>query len=407
MRSVLVGVAMLVGCGSDAAPSDAAPSGPPTYYRDVAPVLGVHCVDCHRAGGAAPFSLVTYADALDSADAIVAMTVSRQMPPWPADSSGACNTFVGQRWLSDAEIATLSAWAAAGAPAGDPRDEREIEVPPPATMTTTVVLGSPAPYSVSPGLDDEYRCFVVDPGLEVDRFITAFAVQLDRADVVHHMQLFASDSDASDADITERDAQDPASGYSCDSEGTGRDLRYIGVWAAGDTVKRWPDGTGIRLRARRRLVVQFHYHNHTSGPIHDRSQVALELTDSVGAEANILGVSMSQLSLAPGQPNVETSRARPVRDTVTARAARLHMHRLGTHARIELIHGAETRCLLDIPRWNFGWQLFYTFDEPITLTAGDLVKVTCGYDTTSRTEVVEWGESTDDEMCIGYLYATP
>ena len=36
--------------------------GPPTYRRDVAPLVFRHCADCHRPGEAAPFSLLTYAE---------------------------------------------------------------------------------------------------------------------------------------------------------------------------------------------------------------------------------------------------------------------------------------------------------------------------------------------------------
>jgi mono/diheme cytochrome c family protein len=409
MRSVFVVAVLVAGCGRDAAPpSDAHVDEPPTYYKNVADILGRNCVGCHDIEGAGPFSLATYDQALDNADAIAAVTASRTMPPWPADSSGACNTFVGQRWLTDAEIATLGRWVADGAPAGDPNDARPIEIPPAPTLTPAVELGSVEPYSVEPGLtSDEYRCFVVDPAIASDRFITAFAVMLDRAEVVHHMQLYSADTAAAESNILARDAADAAPGYSCDSEGTGSGLRYIGVWAAGDTVKRWPEGTGIRVLANRKLVVQFHYHNHTSAPILDRSQVALELVDAVESEAQIYGIGMPDLSLPPGMANVETSRVRALPRTATVRAARLHMHTLGSHARIEILQGLDTNCLLSIPRWEFGWQLFYTLDEPITLLEDTLVKVTCGYDTTSRTEVTEWGESTDEEMCLGYLYMTP
>ncbi len=408
MRRVVLVLGLVVGCGHDAAPaSDAAPSAPPTYYKDVAAILAKNCASCHHAGGVAPFPLVTYADAVDTADAIAAVTASRQMPPWPADASGACNTFEGQRWLADEDIATLGAWADAGAPAGDPRDEPTLDVPPLPSLTPTVELGSPEPYSVAPGVaSDEYRCFVVDPGLVTDRYITAFAVLLDRAEVVHHMQLYTADTDAAEAEMLARDAEDPAPGYSCVAQDARAGLRYIGVWAAGDAIKRWPAGTGIHVRANRKLVVQFHYHNHSSAPIVDQSKVALELADSVAMEGMITGVSMLDLQLAPGMASVESSSVKRVNAPIIAHAARVHMHRLGTHARFELLRGTETTCLLNIPRWSFGWQLFYTYDQPIEIHEGDLIKISCGYDTTSRTDVVRWGERTDDEMCIGYLYAT-
>ena len=66
----------------------------------------------------------------------------------------------------------------------------------------------------------------------------------------------------------------------------------------------------------------------------------------------------------------------------------------------------KAQCLLDIPRWDFGWQLFYTLEQPIGLEVGDKLRLTCAYDTTTRTTTTTWGPSTEDEMCLGYTYFT-
>ena len=38
-------------------------ASPPTYTKDVAPILFKHCVSCHRPGDIAPMSLLTYENA--------------------------------------------------------------------------------------------------------------------------------------------------------------------------------------------------------------------------------------------------------------------------------------------------------------------------------------------------------
>jgi hypothetical protein len=396
-------------CGSDRVlPAQDAPpaeSEPPTYHRDIAPLIARQCETCHREGGVGPFALETYTQAADVADAAAAMTATRQMPPWPADASGACNTFVGQRWLTDADIAMFAAWAAAGAPEGDPAQAVEIEVPGDLPFAGSVTLQSAEAYTVMPGPDDRYRCFVVDPQLTQPAYITAFAMRLDRADVVHHMQLYSADTEEAEADIAARDAADAEPGYACE-DGVGN-VRYIGVWAAGDRIKRWPDGTGIRIGRERNLVVQLHYHNHSSGPIADRSAVELELASAVDKAGRIDSYAQRDLRLVPGEEQIVVSREIEISRTAIARGARLHMHQLGVTAKLELIHEGQTQCMLDIPRWNFGWQLFYDFDQPMAVATGDVLELTCSYDTRSRTDVVTWGESTTDEMCIGYLYVTP
>ena len=92
----------------------------PTFTRDVAPILYANCVECHRAGEIAPMSLITYDEARPWARAIKAAVTSRQMPPWFADPG--VGHFANERRLVDREIATLNAWADAGAPAGNEAD---------------------------------------------------------------------------------------------------------------------------------------------------------------------------------------------------------------------------------------------------------------------------------------------
>src|SRR5207247_8203189 len=88
-----------------------------TFNRDVAPILYARCVGCHRPNDVAPMSLLTYQDARPYARAIKTKVTAREMPPWPADPQ--YGRFRNENRLADDQIATLVAWAAAGAPEGD------------------------------------------------------------------------------------------------------------------------------------------------------------------------------------------------------------------------------------------------------------------------------------------------
>src|SRR5580693_10340382 len=83
---------------------------PPTYHRDVAPILQKNCQECHRPGQVAPFSLLDYAQARRRAQDIAAVTEDRAMPPWHASTTEG-GPFRGARVLTDAELKTLAAWA--------------------------------------------------------------------------------------------------------------------------------------------------------------------------------------------------------------------------------------------------------------------------------------------------------
>src|SRR5262249_5595622 len=94
---------------------------PPTFNRDVLPVLQKHCQVCHRPGEAAPFSLLSYESARPWAKAIRAAVLSRKMPPWFADPK--YGHFVNDPQLQDGEILTIVTWVDAGAPEGDAKDK--------------------------------------------------------------------------------------------------------------------------------------------------------------------------------------------------------------------------------------------------------------------------------------------
>lgn len=385
-------------------------TAPPTYHGDVAPILAARCATCHTDGGLGPFPLESYHQAAEVAGDIAWVTGRRIMPPWPADSSGACGTYAGARWLDDDEIDTLARWAAAGAPEGEPAVAAPVPRPPAQPFRADARLQADAPHTVAPGAD-EYRCFPVDLGLERDRYYTAISVALDRADVVHHIQLYAAQNARDEDDLAARDSSDPAPGYACGPEGPGP-LRYIGVWAPGDLVRRWADDTGILLEAGRTVVMQVHYHNHGDTPVADRTALDLELADEVAEVGRIISFAGLPLELPPGQPDVVVTGGRSISVTepTFVRGVRLHMHRLGTRGRLELgrdLGGVEFgTCLLDIPRWDFDWQLFYQLAEPIPLEHGDRIHVTCAYDTRSRDATTVWGLGTEDEMCLGYTYLT-
>ena len=93
---------------------------PPTFHRDIEPILQRRCQTCHRPGEIGPFSLISYSDARPRARAIRAALLRRTMPPWFA--AEASHPFANDPSLTPAERETLLAWVAASAPRGNPAD---------------------------------------------------------------------------------------------------------------------------------------------------------------------------------------------------------------------------------------------------------------------------------------------
>ena len=75
---------------------------------------------CHRAGEAAPFSLLTYADVRSRATQIAKATADRYMPPWKPEPG--YGEFARARRLTMAQIGTIQRWVEQGAAEGNPSD---------------------------------------------------------------------------------------------------------------------------------------------------------------------------------------------------------------------------------------------------------------------------------------------
>src|ERR1044071_881817 len=111
---------LLLGSAFLGIPSVRAESRAVTFSHDVAPILFKNCVECHRAGEAAPMSLMSYKEARPWAKSIKEKVINREMPPWHADPH--FGEFSNDRRLSQKEVDTIAAWVDGGASEGNAKD---------------------------------------------------------------------------------------------------------------------------------------------------------------------------------------------------------------------------------------------------------------------------------------------
>ncbi len=379
----------------------------PTYAEVVAPIMMKNCANCHITGGIAPFPLLTYDDVKPLAGLIKDRTAAREMPPYNPNNCGHCNTFQDARWLTSEEIAIISAWADKGAPSGD-----LTKVPPPPDPPQGLTEGNATwdmgvSYTPNDKISDDYRCFLVDPQLTTDQFITGYEVLPGDARVVHHVIAYTLDTDNAQTQAEALDANDAAPGYECFG-GPSVASRFTIGWAPGGGPTRLPTGTGLRVPAGRKIVFQIHY-NLASGAFPDQTKIKVNIQPTVNKEAIISRISVNNLSIPPGQPLYEQTNevAVPAQaPKVTIWGVAPHMHQTGKTMKITAQTGGQTQCLLDVGNWDFHWQSFNMYETPITVNGGDKVQITCGYDTMGRTAVTTSGEGTENEMCIGFFYVT-
>jgi mono/diheme cytochrome c family protein len=415
----------LLGCSGSAADgatgAASAPAEVVSYYADAKVILDSHCVSCHRPGDIGPFALDSFESASAFAPAILDSIASGRMPPWPPDPS--CNEYVGERRMSAAEIATVTAWVDGGAVEGDPKDT------PPAAPSklaelprVDLELAMPEPYHAKGGSADEYRCFVTSYPSSTTRYVTGFEIIPGERAIVHHVIAFIVNA-ASAAAVQALDESSPGPGYPCFGTPGVIPSGSVGSWAPGGGAVRYPDSTGIPLDPGDRIVMQIHYSGDSEAG--DATTLNLMLEDDVALPAMILPwsnpawMALGTMQIPPHSSDVEhrfVSDPTPFMSFLfpeapvgsnqpfLIHAANLHMHELGRRARL-WIEQPNERCLLDIPQWQFQWQSDYFFKAPVTLRPGDQLGISCVYDNPTS-ESVGWGDATSDEMCLGGLYIT-
>jgi Copper type II ascorbate-dependent monooxygenase, C-terminal domain len=266
-------------------------------WADVAPIFAEKCAGCHTSGGIAPFSLTTARSAAAHAGAILAMTQRGKMPPWmPGRDSP---PYVGQsrRILSAAEKSLIARWARAGARTGAGRSIVPIGEGSNAPGATVTLAPAKAylPKAAVGGVDD-YHCFLIEPHLTQDVFVTSAVVQPQRAGIVHHVILFeASGQNALEARRLNRDSG--GNGWTCfggpglsethpSADAAASDRlgapQWISAWVPGHTTNDAPAGTGVLVHADAAVVMQVHY-NLMHRAKRDRSRAVLRVVPAAGS----------------------------------------------------------------------------------------------------------------------------
>lgn len=426
VMSATVIAAVMAACGESAEPTP--PPVPPTYHRDIAPLVQEKCGGCHIEGGIAPQPLQTYDQVFMMRKAIQAAVKQRIMPPWmPAQN---CSEYDHDRSLSDEQIKLISDWTDQGGTEGNPADAAAVK-PPTAQGLPRVDLELAMPTEYSPDQSpDDYRCFLLDwPETEMS-FVTGFHGNPGRPSLVHHIIAFLISPEEAAA-YEALDATDPKPGYPCfGGPGGGRQSQagWLGVSGPGSMPTVLPQGTGIPVRPGSKIALQIHYSLSSAVAVPDRTSISLTLERSVQKIAimqpwlNPAWLNDGGMLIPAGQKNVRHAFSFDVvpvlsqwtygafRDNmpVTLYSSGLHMHTRGTSAKLQIERQTgATECMLNIPRWDFHWQSIYNLAEPKVVKPGDRISLECTFDNSEpNAKDLGWGEGTNDEMCFGTFLMT-
>jgi peroxiredoxin len=373
----------------------------PSYTADIAPVLAQQCASCHREGGVAPFAMDSHTMVQGWSPMIREVLMTRRMPPGQID--GHIGEFINDRLVDNDDVRNIIAWVEAGAPNDgetDPLAELTWPESKWAFGEPDMILDIPATTVPATG-NGVFVNVEVTFDMAEDRWLRGSQIIAGERTVLHHTVNrldFPGDS-----------------GRGGFLGGSGNpDKASITAYIPGDTPDMDPENTGGLVKAGSVLTLNMHY-----------TPNGRETTDS-----SQLGVWFYPLGEVPeermsGQcacifPNTWTTI--PARDPAFEQTATIliekdaniysylpHMHFRGKYMRFYADYPDGTREeLINVAKYNYNWQLSYTYEEPKFVPAGTKITAVGAHDNSSQNRAnpdpdraVDWGNESWDEMFFG------
>jgi peroxiredoxin len=372
------------------------PAAQVTYARDVAPLLEQYCVGCHRPGEAGPMSLLTYEDASSWAETIAEVLREDRMPPArqsPPDPRW--GAFVEEPGPSAAQIATITAWVDAGAPAGS-GGKRSASAyasakPPWAIGKPDLVLSMPTPYAVPATGVVEYQHVELLHYTGEERWVEAIEIRPGARSVMHHADIFMASPELGTVPL-------------------GPGERWA-AYAPGRPATTFPAGVARRLPTGARLTLELHY-TPDGAARDDRTTVAIRFARTRPTyEARSIPLGSLSFEIPPGAPAYEVTSRYTLKADGRIASFTPHMHDRGKDFRYEaILPDGTTQTLLFVPRYNFNWQFVYVPREMIALPKGTVLRGIAHFDNSAAnptnpdpTRPVRWGQQTFEEMMFGFV----
>ena len=365
-----------------------APAGV-TFTEHVAPIVYTQCVTCHRPGEAAPFSLISYEDVAKRGPLIARVTASRYMPPWHGDTE--FGGFVGERRLTEAQIATIADWVKQGMTRGDER--RMPKLPEFAADgwqlgKPDLVIEMPAGFEVRATGPDVFRNFVIPTRLTEDKWVRGIEYRPGARKVVHHA-IFAHVPGGSLAALDGADGRPGFGGMGTVGviNGNGQnDSQGLGGWAVGATPRMLADGIAARLPKGSDFLLQVHFHP-SGKPETEKSLIGFYFAEQP-PDKNLMSVEVPSLfGIGAGIDIAAGTKDYTIRDSFTL-PGDVRVYQTGAHAHylarqmnaVATMPDGSRRSLLSIRDWDFNWQDSYIYKEPFTLAKGTRIDVAITYD---------------------------
>ncbi len=424
-----------------------------TFTKDVAPIFFKNCAECHRAGEAAPFSVMSYKDVRPWAKSIKEKVVKREMPPWHADPH--VQEFKNDRRMTQAEVDTITAWVDGGSQEGDPKD---LPARPDFADGWNIgkpdlVVTMPEEFTLDASGPDEIQYFEADPGFKEDKYVMMAEARPGNRKIVHHLiafirppregkpaakltpeeikkmreeaqknSVFYQDGTLTkvkmDAPVYDDGCALPGGGSGSRRDGGGRDENQQSLlvgFAPGMPVAKWGQGMVKKIPAGSKILFQMHYSKAANSVQKDRSMVGLVFAKGpMDKMVMTRGVSNNYFKIPAGAENHRVTACWTADQDITLINTMPHMHLRGKAMEIKVFFpDGKSETVLNVPNYDFGWQMVYYYKKPIAVPKGSKFVVTAIYDNSAKNKFnpnpnvdIRWGDPTYEDMMIGWLEYT-
>ncbi len=369
---------------------------PLTYHAAIERIIQQNCVECHRSGGLAPFALETYEQVVAKRAVIKRVLADRTMPPWFAapPEQGQHSLWSNDRSLTDTDKSNMLAWLAGDLKKGNPAD-----APLPRTFESGWLIGKPdavfqmpKPIAVKATGTMPYQVVSVDTNFDEEHWVQAMEVQPSAREVVHHVLIFATPKGA--------------------PRGAAEAQGFFAAYVPGNNTLIYPEGYAKRLPKNATITFQMHY-TPNGKATEDQTRFGMIFAkEKPQHEVKVAALAKQRFSIPPGADNYKIEAKMPfVPWNARVLAFFPHAHLRGKAARYDVkFPDGTTKNLLEVPHYDFNWQLMYRLAEPVSIPRGSSLTYTAWYDNSDKNpanpdpkRAVPWGPQTYDEMHLGYL----
>ncbi len=364
-----------------------------TYSNQVARVLDQHCIECHRADEIGPFSLTDYEEAKGWAEMMVEVVDNGRMPPWHASQNH--QPLRNARNMPESDKQVLRDWLDSGMPFGS-----ADELPEPRVFTQgwrlprkpdMIVNMNKNGFNVPSQGTVEYQYFVVDPGFQEDKWVTAAEIKPGQPSVVHHSIVFIRPPDG------------------VPFKGVG----WLSAYVPGQSIPPFSETHARRIPAGSKFVFQQHY-TPTGQPENDNTSIGLVFADpdKVTHELFTLMGLDQQFEIPPREPHFEVDVSLPrLPNQGVLLSVAPHMHYRGKSFVMTTVDSSgDSQTVVEVPQYDFNWQHSYLFKNPIDLSKLKGINFTATFDNSDANPfnpdpeiTVTWGDQTFEEMAVAFF----